>query len=228
MSKLTEDKSWVYIFAVGLFFLAVIGSVPQSVKVHSFDFLGGLLIPAGTILFSMSYLATDVLCELYGRDHAFKVVIIGLLMRVIFIITTYFTIFGDNIPGVSNAVFWSISNDEAYSFVMGASQLILIGGIVGLAVSSFVDVSIFSYLKKAHAGKNLLWLRNNLSTVVGQAVGTIVFVIIAFASRFPVEALFSMVVGQIAFKALVALIDTPILYILRNIGSKRPILDFRG
>lgn len=228
MGNSNDNKSWIYLFATGLFFLAIIGSVPQSVKIHSYDFLGGILIPAGTVLFSMSYLATDVLCELYGRGQAFRIVMIGLLMRVFLVLTTYFTLFGEDISGISNSVFWSTSNDEAYDFVMGSSQLIVIGGIVGLAISSFVDVTLFSYFKKAHEGKNLLWLRNNVSTMIGQLVGTVVFVTIAFSSRFPMEALYSMVIGQVMFKILIAILDTPILYILRNLGSRRPVLDFSG
>jgi queuosine precursor transporter len=214
--------------ATGLFYTAIIGSLPLSVKVHSFDFLGGVLIPTGTILFSLSYLATDVINEVRGRDSAFKVVVVGLLMRAFLALITLFSLDGEALPGITNALFWSEKNEEAFEFILGSSQFIILGGILGFAISSFIDVSIYSHLKKVHTAKNLLWLRNNLSTIVAQIVGTVVFVLIAFSFRMPMSAILPLIVGQIVFKCIFAIVDTPVLYIARNVAEKRPILDFSG
>jgi uncharacterized integral membrane protein (TIGR00697 family) len=224
----SETAQWVRTLSFALFVTAVIGSIPLSVKVHSFDFLGGVLIPSGTILFSLSYLATDIICELDGRRSAFQVVVAGLVMRVFFSLMMLFSLYGEFVPGVSNAAFWSSENNSAFEFVLGSSQMIVVGGIIAFAISSFVDVSIYAYLKNAHSGKNLMWVRNNVSTIVAQVVGTVVFVLIAFSQRVPIEGLVSLIYGQVIFKALFALLDTPLLYLARNIASGRRIFDFSG
>ncbi len=218
----------VLAIATGLFYTAIVGSIPLSVKVHSFDFLGGILIPTGTILFSFSYLATDVINELRGRSEAFKIVLIGLAMRAFLALITIFSLDGEALNGVSNAVFWNDENEAAFEFVIGSSQLVIVGGIFGFAASSFVDVAIYSYLKKVHEERNMLWLRNNLSTMVAQIVGTVVFVSIAFAYRMPFSAVVPLIIGQILFKCLFAIIDTPLLYFARNIATKRGVFDFSG
>lgn len=225
---LNNRKELIVAISVGLFYTAIIGSIPLSVKIHSFDFLGGVLIPTGTILFSLSYLATDIVNELSGRTEAFRLVFIGLFMRAFLALITVFSLSGEALPGISNAIFWSEDNNLAFDFVMGSSQLIILGGIIGFAVSSFVDVSIYSYLKSAHENKNRLWLRNNLSTMVAQAVGTTVFVMIAFSLRMPFEAMLPLIIGQIIFKCLFAIIDTPLLYIARNIALGNRLLNFSG
>ena len=220
--------SWVLLGAVALFFTAVIGSIPLSVKVHSFDFLGGILVPTGTILFSLSYLATDVICELDCKRSAVRVVLIGIVMRAFLAFLTLFSLYGEDIKGISNSVYWSAQNDMAFDFVVSSSQMIILGGIIAFAISSYADVSIFTFLKRKHGSRNLLWLRNNLSTIIAQAIGTTIFVLIAFYGRFPLDAYFSIIAGQIAFKTLFAIIDTPLLYLARNLGSSRSLFDLRG
>ena len=222
------ETPWIILGAIGLFFTAVIGSIPLSVKVHSFDFLGGILIPTGTILFSLSYLATDIICELDGKKAAVRIVLIGIVMRAFLAFVTLFSLYGEDMAGISNAVFWSPENDNAFDFVIASSQMIIFGGIIAFAISSYVDVSIYSFFKRKHGSKNLLWLRNNLSTIVAQMVGTTIFVLIAFYGRLPLDAYFSIIAGQIAFKALFAVVDTPLLYMARNVGSGRRLFDLRG
>lgn len=225
---MTQKAALTIALATGLFYTAIIGSLPLSVKVHSFDFLGGLLIPTGTILFSLSYLATDIINEVDGRSNAMRVVFIGLIMRAFLAVITLFSLYGEDLSGISNFAFWSEENDAAFDFVIGSSQMVIVGGLLGFAASSLVDVGIYSFLKSRHNGKNLLWLRNNLSTVIAQIVGTTIFVLIAFSVRMPVSAMVPLILGQVAFKVLFALVDTPLLYLARNFATGRKALDLSG
>jgi len=224
----SEAAHWIRVLSISLFITAVIGSIPLSVKIHSFDFLGRALIPSGTILFSLSYLATDIICEIDGRRSAFRVVMAGLAMRIFFAIMILFSLYGDGIAGISNSVFWTADNESAFQFVFVSSQMIVFGGVIAFGVSSFVDVAIYGYLKTVHRGKNLLWVRNNVSTIVGQIVGTVIFVMIAFNQRIPLDGMLPLIYGQIVFKLMFAILDTPLLYIARNVATGRRIYDVSG
>ncbi len=214
--------------AIALFFTALIGSVPLSVKVHSFEFLGNALIPAGTILFSLCYLATDILSEISERKTVLRVIFLGVFMRAFLIAFTFLALRLDQIPGIENAGFWTQDNENAFNFIMQSSQLVLLAGIVAFAFSSTVDVLVFHYFKSIHSQKNLLWFRNNISTIIAQLVGTVLFVIIAFGTRMNVSDLLPLILGQFLVKTLISIFDTPLVYLGRNIYYGRPLRDFSG
>ena len=76
-------------------------------------------------------------------------------------------------------------------------------------VSQHLDVWIFHKLKQITNGKHL-WLRNNLSTLTSQFIDTTIFITISFYGVFPIlPAIF----GQYLIKVIIALLDTPIVYL---------------
>ena len=97
---------------------------------------------------------------------------------------------------------------------------IFIAGFSAILVASLLDVYLFHYLKDLHEGRNLFWLRNNVSTFGGQLVNSTLFVVIAFYTTLTPGQLLSAVVGQIVVKWVIALIlDTPLAYLARNYGQ---------
>lgn len=103
-----------------------------------------------------------------------------------------------------------------------------LAGVIAFALSALSDVFIFHHLKQREVGKNRLWLRNNVSTTVSQIFNSIVFVTVAFGGTMPWAAVGSIVLGQVLVKVSVAFLDTPIVYLLRNIATDRKLFDFRG
>ena len=67
----------------------------------------------------------------------------------------------------------------------------------------------------------MLWLRNNGSTLISQAIDTVLFTFIAFWGTYPNEVFFSILITTYLFKAIVALLDTPFIYWARKINPLR-------
>ena len=87
---------------------------------------------------------------------------------------------------------------------------------------------IFHHFRERDQGKNRLWLRNNLSTIVSQILNSTIFISVAFAGIVTWSAIGSLILGQVIFKILVAVVDTPLVYLLRNIAQGRKLTDMRG
>ena len=85
----------------------------------------------------------------------------------------------------------------------------LIGGWTSYAVSQHLDVWIFHKIKEKTKGKHL-WLRNNVSTLISQFIDTLIFITIVFYGVCP---LWNAIFGQYIIKVIIALLDTPIVYL---------------
>ena len=87
---------------------------------------------------------------------------------------------------------------------------------------------IFHHLRIKDQGKNRLWLRNNVSTIVSQILNSTIFISVAFAGIFSWAEIGSLILGQVLFKITVAVLDTPAVYLLRNVAEGRKLTDMRG
>ena len=187
-----------------------------------------LVIPVGTSLYAITFLCTDVISETAGRRHAFVVVLTGFFARIFALIFLYFAV---NVPGAEGL--WNYQNEYALILLgtggEGAGR-ILAAGIITYPISQGLDIVLFHTLHKRHRGKNMLWFRNMASTCTSQSVDSACFICLAFLGRdeFTFKMLVIMILGQIVVKWIVALLDTPLVYLVRNIAKGRPLLDFQG
>lgn len=177
-------------------------------------FVGGVAVPAGFVAIGVSFLFTDLLGELHGRETARKVVnatVIGLVLAWALI---YVAIVMPVAP------FYDAHS--AYVTTLGSSATIVLASILTTLVSQNVDVSIFHYVREYTDG-NHAWARNLSSTAVSQLVDTTLFIVLGFAllprvlegTVTPWIVLPSLIVGQYAVKLVVAALDTPIFYTVR-------------
>ena len=90
---------------------------------------------------------------------------------------------------------------------------LVLGSLIAYIVSQNSDVLIFHYVRRVTAGRHL-WLRNNASTTVSQAIDTVLFISIAFGGTVPLATLGTMIVTQYVLKVCIAAIDTPLVYVL--------------
>ncbi|WP_412546698.1 queuosine precursor transporter [Maricaulis sp. MIT060901] len=223
-------KDFVLFFCIGLFMVSLVLAAITAVKIQSFHF-GPLvvLVPAGSVAFGLTYLATDVISEVWGRSFALMTVYAGLVMRFVMFILIGYALGGEDVfPFIGIADSWAPERDAAFESVLGASMRINLAGVVAFGLSALSDVFIFHHLKHREKGKNRLWLRNNISTTVSQVLNSIVFVTVAFGGTMPLAAVASIVLGQVLVKVSVAFLDTPVVYLLRNIATDRKLFDFRG
>ena len=180
----------------------------------------GLTIPIGTLAFPITFLATDLICELYGEKRAQNLVYVGFFMNFFMLAVMSLGNYLDD-AGVSGG---TMIYDEVYGFMRAG----VIASVIAYAVAQTVDVKMFHFWKRLTNGKHL-WLRNNLSTTFSQLVDTIAILSINYmVGNFEGEinslsALFSLILSMYTFKFFSALFDTPLFYLgVRLLKDKVP------
>ena len=107
---------------------------------------------------------------------------------------------------------------DSLRVVFGLVPRITIASLTGFLISQNLDVFLYHYIwgKTGSSGAKL-WLRNNGSTLTSQAVDTVIFTTLAFWGVYPTNVFFSILATTYLFKAVVALLDTPFIYMARAI-----------
>ena len=168
--------------------------------------IGGLLISGGVVFYSLTFLMTDMVTELYGETESRRLVVAGFVASVLAAILLYIT----QILPVAE---FARPRQEAYEVLLGQNIRFVAASMVAYLSSQFLDVRLFSFIGWKTRGRHK-WLRNNGSTIVSQFVDTLVFTTLAFAGAVPVAAFFPLVFGRYFAKLLIAALDTPVFYLL--------------
>jgi len=198
--------------------IAIIGANIQVLKVVQFGVFGYPLA-LGTVLFASSFLATDILTEHYGRRAAQRAVLIGFfalaLWTVIMILTLGFAPLTPEQAGTEWA--WALGVQGAMETLFTPVTAFFVAGMAAYLLSQFHDVWLYSLLKRLTRGRHL-WLRNNASTWISAFIDTVVFSVLAWVVFAPepigVEALvFTYILGTYWLRVIVALLDTPFIYL---------------
>ncbi len=165
-------------------------------------------VPAGVITYPFTFLITDLVSEVFGKDEAKKVVRTGIAVSLFYVLVVKLAVF------IRPAEIFGFQ--QQFSTVLNSSVRITLAGLIAFIVSQSVDVEIFHFWKKL-TGKSRKWLRNNFSTIPSQFIDTFIFIILAFWGIYPPEDVFSMIFGQFVVKFVFAVADTPFFYLFSNL-----------
>lgn len=198
-----------------LFAVSLITANITASKIAFFDipFLGGAAIPAGFVAIGAAFIFTDLIGEFYGEEEARKTVnatVIGLVFSWLLI---YVSI------AFPAAPFYEYS--EAFETVLGGGAIIITASIITTLISQNIDVAVFHAVRE-RTGVGHKWMRNVFSTGISQLVDTTIFIVLGFfllpliiqGSGVPLVAIPAMIIGQYIAKMVVAIVDTPIFYIV--------------
>jgi uncharacterized integral membrane protein (TIGR00697 family) len=164
--------------------------------------VGPIVVPAGVLAYCLTFLITDVISEIWGKEQAQTVVMGGFLTLVlVFVLTTASIVW----PPAS---FWP--HQQAYQTILGSSARIMVASLTAYLFSQYHDVWAFHFWKRV-TDQRFLWLRNNASTIVSQLLDSVIFITIAFYGSLP---LMPLILGQWVVKVGIALLDTPFVYLL--------------
>ena len=186
----------------GLFVTVLIISNIVAVKLVS---IGPLVVTAAIVLFPISYIVADVLTEVYGYAVARRTIWIGFLCNLVAVVAI---MLGGLLPPAS---FWQ--QQEAYEAILGYSARLLAASFVAYLGGEFLNAFVLAKLKVRTAGRHL-WLRTISSTVVGQALDSVLFVVVAFGGVLPADALVATMEAQWAAKVLYETAATPLTYLV--------------
>lgn len=198
----------IYLILASIFIASLVVSNLIFQKFFSFDFLGiyNFEISVGILPYPITFLVTDLISEIYGKKNANKVVITG-------IFASAFSLLIIMLSDAAPATEWSPVGNEVFHSVFGLSALAVFASAMAYLVAQFVDIRIYHFWKEKTKGRHL-WLRNNFSTITSQFLDTfsVLFLLCSFGvidwKLFGV-----LLLNGFLFKLLVALFDTPILYI---------------
>lgn len=163
------------------------------------------VLPAAVIVYVFTFPITDTIAEVYGKKAARQTVTAGFVTQLCALAFIFFAI---HLPA---APFFA--NQESFETIFSAGFRVTLASLISYFISQNLDVSIFHKLKNKH-GNSRLWLRNNASTMASQLVDTSLFITIAFYGTMPTSVLLGMILTQYIFKWIVAVADTPIVYLL--------------
>jgi uncharacterized integral membrane protein (TIGR00697 family) len=202
-------KDRLFLFLSGIFLTSlVVGNIIGTTKfVNAF----GLIVPAGVLAYPFTFLATDLICELYGKKKAQTLVWIGFIMNVFLLALMSLGHFLPDATGVSGA---ASTFERVYQFMVGN----VIASMIAYLIAQTVDVHLFHFWKKLTKGKHL-WLRNNASTTLSQLIDTIsILSILYLADNLgpevkSVNSLVKLIFASYLFKFFFALFDTPLFYL---------------
>ena len=186
----------------------VVGNIIGTTK---FVNVFGLTVPAGTLAYPFTFLATDLICELYGKKRAQVLVWVGFSMNFFMLGLMMLGHYLKDASGVSGA---TSTFESVYGFMIGN----VIASMFAYLVAQSVDVKLFHFWKHLTKGKHL-WLRNNLSTVVSQLVDTTAILSVLYIANNlgdsvrTISDLISLIIASYLFKFCIALLDTPLFYI---------------
>src|ERR1044072_2135092 len=159
----------VFIFiAVG-----IIAANVQVLKSASFSFYASP-IPLGTVAFSATYVATDVLTEYYGRATARKAVWMGfaamLLMTTMMLLALGYRPMSAE-EAAASGMEWAVPNHENILAPYLPQIIFLVAGLSSYLISQFNDIFVFQKIRQ-WTGRGQLWMRACGSTAVSGLVGT--------------------------------------------------------
>lgn len=195
----------IFSFTMPQWLLSVTPSLVRDGSIYSMS------IPVGLLAYPFTFLATDLISELFGRKKAQLVVWIGFFLNFYMLLLMSVGHWFPNTYGVSGGLNLF---EGVYDFVIANT----VSSMIAYLIAQSVDVRLFHFWKRVTKGK-YLWLRNNGSTMFSQLVdSTLILSILYMTGNLgenvtTVGALTILIFNSYIFKFFFALFDTPIFYI---------------
>jgi uncharacterized integral membrane protein (TIGR00697 family) len=222
-----HPKAFKYLDIILVVFvlLLVLSNIASSAKIIDWGIsIGsiGLSFDAGTLLFPISYVIGDVMTEVYGFKRTRRILWIG-FGALIFSALAFKLV--QIMPGEAT---WQASvGQENYNLVLGgfSSGSIVVASLVGYFAGSFSNAILMAVMKVLTKGK-LLWSRTIGSTIVGEAVDTFSFILVATVLRvFPWSLFWSLTITNYIFKVFIEAAVTPLTYWVVNALKRAEGID---
>ncbi|MFT6957467.1 MAG: uncharacterized PurR-regulated membrane protein YhhQ (DUF165 family) [Halieaceae bacterium] len=227
---IAERRERVFLVLAGTFLCAM--TLLNVIGITRFIQLGPMALAVGVLPYPLTFLCTDLICELYGKARANFLVTVGLGLNFLILLILYL---GNAIPSVPTESMppWQIlqlaapvalPSGEIVEHSVGLYQLIyatttgaVFASMLAYVAAQYCDVHLFHFWKRVTKGKHL-WIRNNFSTLMSQMVDSIMVIGVTFGAAFfrgdmAFNTLLVLVGSNYLFKATVALLDTGPLYL---------------
>lgn len=170
-----------------------------------------MILPGAMFCYALTFLMTDVIGEIWGKQQANECVKLGFVAQLIALCLTQLTRI---LPCYEDSM------QTAYNMVLGQGWIYVTASLIAYYCAQTWDVFIFHKVRDRFNGNpKHRWIWNNLSTITSQFIDTLIFITIAFGIGYSwilsqPKMLLLMIIGQYLFKATLAIVDTPFFYLL--------------
>lgn len=203
------------LFVVSLVIANVVTAKIVNTGIYIFNNV--IQVPGAVFCYAITFLMTDIIGEIWGKKEANICVKWGFIGQIL---ATLLIILTQQLPAVDSEM------QNAYNMLLGQNWIFVIGSLTAYYISQSWDVWIFhkvrdKYISKHGNTNGGRWIWNNLSTMTSQILDTVIFIGISFGFGFGWffdknmwGTLVLMMIGQYLLKFILALLDTPIFYLL--------------
>jgi len=205
-------STW-FVVVVAVFISCLIAANIIAVKLVG---IFGLVLPAGTIIFPLSYIFGDVLTEVYGYSQARRVIWLGFLCNLLVVVAIWVA---QILPPASH---WD--GQAAYQRILGFTPRLLVASFLAYLVGEFANSFVLAKMKIATNGR-WLWTRTIGSTLIGEGLDSLVFITVAFVGVTPLASIPSIIITQWLVKTGYEILATPLTYIVVNFLKRQEGLD---
>jgi uncharacterized integral membrane protein (TIGR00697 family) len=192
-----------YFDLLGMAFVSVV--LVSSITASKLISFGPFTFTAGIIIFPLAYIFGDTLTEVYGYAKARRIVWMGfaanLFMSVVIAIAVI-------LPPAQG---WELQ--EQFAAVLGQVPRIVFASLIAYICGEFANSYVLAKMKLWTEGKHL-WTRTIGSTIVGEGIDTVIFVVVAFWGLLPGSLILTTIISAYIFKVAYEIIATPLTYIV--------------
>lgn len=191
--QMTKTKAYSYL--TGTFCALIIASNILATKTLKVEFI---MLPCSIMTFPILFIVNDILSEIYGYKMAKNVIYLGFILNIIAVILYSIAIM---LPSDS-------PNAEAFSSILSTTPRLFIAGLISYLMGNIINSKIMVVLKEKY--NDYLFVRCIASTVIGEAIDSIIFITVSFYGVFPGELIITMICCQVVFEVLYEIIAYPL------------------
>lgn len=226
---LSERRERVFLVLAGIFLSSM--TLLNVIGITKFIQLGPLALAVGVLPYPLTFLCTDLVCELYGKRRANFLVTVGLGLNFFILACMTLANFAPSVEAAAMPPWQTLplaspvglpdgssasGNVELFDFIYALTSGAVFASMLAYMAAQYCDVQLFHFFKKLTNGKHL-WLRNNASTLISQGVDSFMVVSVTFgavwlAGGLTTQQMLIFMGSNYAFKITCALIDTGPFY----------------
>lgn len=227
---LYERRERVFLVLAGIFICAM--TMLNILGITRFIQLGPMQLAIGVLPYPITFLCTDLICELYGKRRANFMVSLGLGLNFFILAFIYL---GNLAPSVGPDALppWQVihlsqpvalpngtvveQSVELYQLIYATTSGAVFASMMAYIAAQYCDVQLFHFWKRVTKGKHL-WIRNNFSTMISQLVDSFMVILVTFgaaylAGNITAAVLVTLMFSNYAFKFCIAVLDTGPFYL---------------
>ncbi len=231
VSFFTSNQEWLWVLTVvvdlgfaillyrlfgryGLYGSIVFSILMANIQGPKLTMVFGLQTSMAVILYSSIFFATDLLSEKYGRQEAQRAVLLGFVVSVMTVLISQLSLF--YLPSTDPATNEFATNVHNAAVVLfDYTPRFVFGSLLAYLLSQSFDVWVFHWIKEKTNNRHL-WLRNTGSTLLSQAMDTLIYGLVVWWGIVDLLTALQLAGAKYIFKFVIAVLDTPFIYWARS------------